>query len=237
MLRRTSLGCGLLVLLFVFAGFTDKKPPAASISDLVEFPVTMQQKITAGVTPVGTKVQAKLTISTLVHGTVVPRDAVLSGEITESVAKSADAPSKLCIRMDMAQWKNGSLPIKAYLTAWYYPPKSMMGEDNNPGYQGAMHGSIGITMGGGSTNNPQTFPTSSSPTGRRVSDDDSMPFPTTPDPGTMSPNDSSTHRSRMPDVESKRGEDGAIVLTSKKGLKLDKNTTYVLAAGDLLRQK
>jgi len=26
-------------------------------------------------------------------------------------------------------------------------------------------------------------------------------------------------------------------LTSKKGLKLDKNTTYVLATGDLLRQK
>ena len=233
MLRRTSLGCGLLVLLFVFAGFTDKRPPAATSSDLIEFPVTMQQKITAGITPVGTKVQAKLTISTLVHGTVVPRDAVLSGEITESVAKSADAPSKLGIRMDMAQWKNGSLPIKVYLTEWYYPPKSMMTEDDNPGYRGAMHGSIGITMGGG---NSQTFPTATTPSGRMPSDD-SMPFPTTPDPGAMPTNDSSTHRSRMPDVDSKRGEDGAIVLTSKKGLKLDKNTTYVLATGDLHSQK
>ena len=90
MLRRTSLGCGLLVLLFVYAGFTDQKPPAASNSDLVEFPVTMQQKITAGVTPVGTKVQAKLTISTLVHGTVVPRDAVLSGEITGKVSADSE---------------------------------------------------------------------------------------------------------------------------------------------------
>jgi hypothetical protein len=193
----------------------------------------MQQKITAGITPVGTKVQAKLTISTLVHGTVVPRDAVLLGEITESAAKTADAPSKLGIRMDMAQWKNGSLPIKLYLTEWYYPPRPVMAEDNNPGYPGAMHGSIGITMGGGS---PQTYPTSTTPSGRMPSDD-SMPFPTTPDPGTMPTNNSTTHRSRMPDVESKRSEDGAIVLISKKGLKLDKNTTYVLATGDSHSQK
>jgi len=64
-----------------------------------------------------------------------------------------------------------------------------------------------------------------------------MPFPTTPDAGTMPANDSTTHRSRMPDVESKRNEDGAIVLTSKKGLKLDKNTTYVLATSDSHSQK
>jgi hypothetical protein len=233
MLRRTSLGCGLLVLLFVFSGFTDKRPPVATASDLIEFPVLMQQKITAGVTPVGTKVQAKLTIPTLVHGTVVPRDAVLSGEITESVAKSADAPSKLGIRMDMAQWKNGSLPVKVYLTEWYYPMKSMMGEDNNPNYQGAMHGSVGITMGGGGGNNPQTFPTSTTRTGGRFPDDDSVPFPNTTDPGTMQTSDPSPHRSRIPDVESKRAENGAIVLLSKKGLKLDKNTTYVLASDSL----
>src|ERR1051325_319659 len=134
MLRRTSLGCGLLVLLFLFA-YSGEKSPTNANTDLIEFPVTMQQKITAGITPVGTKVQAKLTISTLVHGTVIPRDAVLSGEITESVAKSSDVPSKLGIRMDMAQWKNGSLPIKVYLTDWYYAPKSMMTESDNPGYR------------------------------------------------------------------------------------------------------
>ncbi len=232
MIRRTSLGIGLLVLLFLFTGFSDKKPPVADASDLLEFPVTMQQKIAAGITPVGTKVHAKLTISTLVHGTVVPRDAVLSGEITASVAKSADAPSKLGIRMDTAEWKNGSLPIKVYLTEWYYPVKSMMVEDGNPGYSG-MHGSVGISVG----SSPQTFPTSSTTAGRRMPDDDPPPFPTTPDPGVPTANDPSTHRTRMPDVESKRGDDGSIVLTSKKGLKLDKNTTYVLAAGNLLPQK
>ncbi len=228
MFRRTSLVCGLLVLLFVFAAFTDKRPSSSATSDLIEFPVIMQQKITAGVTSVGTRVQAKLTIPTLVHGTVIPRDAVLSGQITESAAKSADAPSKLGIRMDMAQWKSGSLPIKVYLTEWYYPAKSMMTEDDNSGYRSPIHGSVGITMGG---------PPPTTPSGRGLPSDDGMPFPTTPGPGTMTTNDSSTHRSRMPDVESKRVEDGAIVLTSKKGIKLDKNTTYVLAAGNLLPQK
>src|SRR5882724_1009013 len=147
MFRRTSLGHGLLVLLFTFTGFAEKiPPPGTNISDLVEFPVLMQQKVAAGITPVGTKVQAKLTISTLVHGTVVPRDAILSGEVTESEAKTADAPSKLGIRMDLAQWKNGSLPIKVYLTEWYYPVKSAMVEDGSSGYS-AVHGSIGVTMG------------------------------------------------------------------------------------------
>jgi hypothetical protein len=231
MFRRTSLVCGLLVLLFCFAQAGEKPPSGATAAGLIEFPVTMQQKVAAGITPVGTKVQAKLTIPTLVHGTVVPRDAVLSGEITDSVAKSAEAPSKLGIRMDTAQWKNGSLPIKVYLTEWYYPLKSLMSEDNNPGYSGAMHGSVGVTMGGGATN-PPTFPTTNSPTGRHTLDDDSMPFPTTPDPGTTARDGTAERRSRMPDVEAKRAEDGAIVLISKKGLKLDKNTTYVLATSD-----
>jgi len=39
----------------------------------------------------------------------------------------------------------------------------------------------------------------------------------------------------MQNVELKQGDNGSFALTSKKNsLKLDKNTTYVLAAGDLL---
>src|SRR5271167_996536 len=53
----------------------------------LEFPVFMRQKVVAGTTPVGTKVEAKLAVATLVNGTVVPQDALFSGEVTESVAK------------------------------------------------------------------------------------------------------------------------------------------------------
>ena len=238
MFRRTSLGYGLLVLLFPFVALAEKPPSAANSSDLIEFPVTMQEKVAAGITKVGTTVHAKITISTLVHGTVVPRDAVLSGEVIASEAKSADAPSKLGIRMDLVQWKNGSLPIKVYLTEWYYPLKPLMSEDGNPGYS-SIHGSVGVTMGGGTPYPGSTLPPSASTGGRRLPDDDPAPFPTSTDPTpSAASTDTSTHRTRMQDVESKRADDGSILLIAKKtSLKLDKSTTYVFAAGNLLPQK
>ena len=90
----------------------------------------MRQNVAAGTTPVGTKVQANLVIATMVDSVVIPRDALLSGEVTESVAKSKTDPSRLAIRMDSAQWKNGSSPIKIYLTAWYYPEAAMPGSES-----------------------------------------------------------------------------------------------------------
>jgi hypothetical protein len=104
-------------------------------SGALEFPVIMRQNVAAGTTPVGSKVQAKLAVATLVDGVVVPRDAVFSGEVTESVAKSATDPSRLAIRMDSAQWKKRSAPIvlsltpKVYLTAWYYPVEAMTSQN------------------------------------------------------------------------------------------------------------
>jgi hypothetical protein len=89
-------------------------PAASSFSGALEFPVVMRQNVAAGTTPVGTKVQAKLAVATLVDGVVVPRDAVFSGEVTESVAKSVTDPSRLAIRMDSAQWKKGIGTFRAY---------------------------------------------------------------------------------------------------------------------------
>src|SRR5271169_2621209 len=103
---------------------TKAAAPASSAG--LELPVTMRQNVAAG-TPVGTKVQAKLAVATLVNGVVVPQDAILSGEVIESAAKSAAGPSRLALRMDSVRWKNGSAPkalqltTKVFLTAWYYP--------------------------------------------------------------------------------------------------------------------
>jgi hypothetical protein len=227
MLRRTSLAFGLLVLLFVLPTPAEKKP--ASASDLIELPVLLSQKVAAGITPVGTKVEAKLTISTLIHGTVVPRDAILSGEVTESEAKSAGTPSKLGIRVDSAKWKNGSLSLKVYLTEWYYPSAAVLGEDGNSGYS-AIHGSVGVSVGqAGTSSSP--FPPNS--TGGDFPRSEPTVYPSGPDPN-VNTSEVSPHRVRMKDVESKRSDDGAISLASKKSsLKLDKYTTYVLATGDL----
>ena len=208
-------------------------PAASSFSGALEFPVVMRQNVAAGTTPVGTKVQAKLAVATLVDGVVVPRDAVFSGEVTESVAKSATDPSRLAIRMDSAQWKKGSAPVvlslasKVYLTAWYYPVAETRTQD----------------LSDESPNDPQSWkqrnrpPTFPDPNGSA-----SEPFPgrgAGTDPGSSPPSPSSNiskHRALMKNVESTRTSDGAVTLTSKSfNIKIDKLTTYVLATGDLPR--
>ena len=195
-------------------------PAARSLPAGLEFPVNMRQKVAAGKTAVGTKVQAKLTVATLVGGVVVPERAILSGEVTESVAKSATDPSRLSIRMDFAQWTNGSAPIKVYLTAWYYPlapppdqgpPSGLPDAGNNP-----------KPRTGGS------YPGQRNPT--------SPPFGSDAGPVPAPAPDISKHRVLMKNVESMRNADGAVTLTSKRfNIKLDKETTYVMAAGDLAR--
>jgi hypothetical protein len=212
---------------------SQQTPIAHSSAGAREFPVIMRQNVTAGSTPVGTKVQAKLAVATLVDGVVVPRDAILSGEVTESVAKSATDPSRLAIRMDSAQWKKGSAPVvlslasKVYLTAWYYPVAETRAQDlsdespnDPPSWK--------------QRNRPPTFP---DPHGSA-----SEPFPgrgAGTDPGSSPPSPSSNiskHRALMKNVESTRNSDGAVTLTSKSfNIKIDKLTTYVLATGDLPR--
>lgn len=191
----------------------------------LEFPVTMRQNITAGKTPVGAKVQATLAIATLVDGVVIPREAVLSGEVTESVAKTKTDPSRLSIRMDSAQWKNGSAPIKAYLTAWYYPAEPLPAQ--NLAYQP-----------------PDTATSARNWNGMGQYPDKKDPSATPQFPGSDSSKDNtslpspdyitSKHRVLMKDVEANPNPDGGIILiTSRSNIKLDKLTTYVLAAPDL----
>jgi hypothetical protein len=190
-------------------------PAARSVPAGLEFPVNMRQTVAAGKTPVGTKVQAKLAVATLVGGVVVPQDAIFSGEVTESVAKSATDPSRLAIRMDSAQWAKGTAPIKVYLTAWYYPVATPA--DQASGLPDAGN-SPKLRTGG-------AYPGMRNPT--------SPPFSGS-DPGPAPASDISKHRVLMKNVESMRNPDGAVTLTSKRfNIKLDKHTTYVLAAGDL----
>src|SRR3984893_2585012 len=161
-------------------------PVAASSSGALEFPVIMRQNVAAGTTPVGTKVQAKLAVATLVDGVVVPRVAVFSGEVTESVAKSATDASRLAIRMDSAQWKKGSAPVvlslapKVYLTAWDYPVAEIRAEDLSD------ESPDNATERWKRRNRAPTFPDPNTPA--------SEPFPsrgTGTDPGTLPPSPSS----------------------------------------------
>ncbi|MBZ5614457.1 MAG: hypothetical protein LAO23_10640 [Acidobacteriia bacterium] len=195
-------------------------PAGPSSSSLLEFPVIMLQKVTAGTTPVRTKVQAKLALATLVGRVVVPQGAILSGEVTESVPKSATNASRLGIRMDSAQWKNGSVTIRVYLTAWYYPvtpPLQDLSTDPRDDV------AIRPRRRRGGVNSP--YPNSAP---GRGTGPDLAPAPPSPEQSI------SKHRVLMKNVESARNHDGAITLISKSGnIKLDKETAYVLA-GNLL---
>ena len=221
------VGHAVLTVVLGSATLLSQPTPAPSSSPAgLEFPVIMRQNVAAGTTPIGTKVQAKLVVATLVDGVVVPRDAILSGEVTESVAKSKTDLSRLAIRMDSAQWKNGAAPIKVYLTAWFYPEATMMNQDLSYEPADAAH-SLKHWNGAG------TYPDPNNPA--------SQPFPgrdTGGDPGPAPPSPASSiskHRVLMKNVESTRNSDGAVTLTSKRSnIKIDKLTTYVLATGDLL---
>ena len=206
--------------------------PAGAPSSLagLEFPVTMRQNVEAGRTPVGTKVQAKLAVATLISGAVIPEGAILSGEVMESVAKSATDPSRLGIRMDSAQWKNGSAPVvlalapKVYLTAWFYPAARLVNDSIDDASQGApdKNASAPRRRRGGSYSGGISQP----PLGGDMNQDQGG--------GSGAASNVTRHRVLMKNVESSRQSDGAVTLTCERSnIKLDKSTTYVLAAGDL----
>ena len=202
-----------------------KGPPPGS-PGVHEFPVMLEQSVTAGKTPVGTKIQAKLWVATLLDGTVIPRNAVFSGEVTESVAKTKTDPSRIALRMDSVQWKNGSAAVKVYLTAWYYPPRSANGQDLQYGPQQPANRTWN---GEGQYPDPNSkiykpFPGGGSDKGSAV--------PDTPNATT------SNHRIPIQDVESASTADGGLALVCKRtNLKLDKLTTYVLGGVDQIPAK
>ncbi len=225
--KAITVGHAVFTLVLGSAVSLGQTAPAAPSSTVgLEFPVIMRQNVAAGATPVGTKVEAKLTLATLVNGVVVPQDAILSGEVTESAAKSATAPSRLAIRLDSAQWKNGSalkvlqLTKKVYLTTWYYPVAMPSRQDLSTGLPDAASNPR-VWNGAG------VYPGPRNPT-----------LPPFPDPdagkdaGPAPASNTSLHRMTMKNVESASNGDGAVTLTSKRSnIKLDKTTTYVFAAG------
>jgi hypothetical protein len=211
-----------LFALFIFScstivlGQQASLPPSAAAQ---EFPVTFQESIVAGKTPVGTKVQAKLRMATLVHGTVIPQGAVFSGEVIESAAKTQTTPSKLALRIDSAQWKNGSATLKIYLIGWFYPFVTQSDQDSQYGPQQPSSASNGIGRASGGPGY-RPFPDGGP---------DSHADPDASDSAT------SQHRVQMKNVETERDSDGTVTLVSShSNIKLDKATTYVVANAELL---
>ena len=200
----------------------DKGTSAADGCVECELPIVLRQTVEAGKTAVGTKVEARLVLATMINGAVLPRGAVISGEVTESVAKSNNSPSRLAIRMDSAQWKNGEAKFKVYLTAWYYPPAPMVPPDLSYGPPGDKSNWGGVDPTVDTTDPPN-------PSQRLSTQGDSGVNVDTPTSAI------SKGRVQMKNLKSASGADGSVVLvSSRSNIKLDKMTTYVLASNELL---
>jgi hypothetical protein len=217
MFSRRLVVQGALLGFWSAAAFAQQTPAPSPRPALREFPLTLQQSIESGKTQIGTKVQAKLTTGTLFQGTVIPRNAVFSGVVIESTAKSAKEPAKLAIRMETAEWKGGSTSLKAYLVPLYYAA-------TGPSVQGPPTGSPdpeSRTMNGAGRSDSRM----------------SQPFPG---------NDSPSDRSAIPDVPTASNrpvamknvtlgladEGGAALLSEHWNIKLNKQTTYVFAGSE-----
>jgi hypothetical protein len=226
-MRTQTVAVATLVLCVSFAALLGQQPPAPSgPAGVQEFPVMLQQSVAAGKTPVGAKIQAKLEVATLVAGTVIPRNAVFSGEVIESVAKTKTEPSRLAIRMDSVQWKTGSAPVKVYSTAWYYPARNEEGQDLQYGPQQPVNRTW---------NGQGQYPDPNSKVYRPFPGSDPNQNTSVPDTPTAT---TSNHRVVMKDVETVSRDDGTVTLVSKRtNIKLDKLTTYVLASANVLPAK
>jgi hypothetical protein len=223
-----------LIVLLGAASLLGQQAPIAQEATAVpgcvgcEMPVVLRQSVTAGKTKVGTKVEARLVVATLLKGGVIPRDALLSGEVVESAAKTDSEPSRLAIRMDSAEWKNGRANFKIYLTAWYYPPAPMAAPDLSYRPLDAQNSS-NKNPGGTDYTEPKN-PMSQQKFPPQDADDNVA--------ATAPASSISKQRVRMKNIESMRNGDGPVVLVSaKSNIKLDKVTTYVLANGELLAGK
>jgi len=197
---------------------------ASSPAAIQEFPVLMQQDVTAGKTPVGTKIQAKLEVATLVRGTVIPKNAVFSGQVIESVAKTKTEPSRLAICMKSVAWKDGSASFKACLTALYYPRTDETGQSLQYGPEEPPNRTW---------NGQGQYPDPNSKTYK--------PFPGSQEKGSSVPDTpTSTTSSRhiaMKNVDYASTADGGIALVCRHAnLALDRLTVYVLAA-DTMTEK
>jgi hypothetical protein len=203
------------------------KPAAPGPLGAQEFPLTMRQNVTAGKTPVGTAIEARLVVGTMGAGKVFPKNAIFSGKVIESVARTSTEPSRLAIRMDSVRWKDGSAAVKIYLTAWYYPTTVATGQDLQYGPQQSQ---TKTWNGEGAYPDPNSPVVKPFPGGDSKSSSDAVPNTTA----------TVTLRRRVPmkNVMSGKHDDGAVVIASTHSdIKLDKLTTYVFAADELRASK
>jgi hypothetical protein len=193
-----------LILIVSCSAKGQQQAATASVIGVQEFPVVFQQSVTAGRTPVGTKIQAKLTMATLLNGTVVPQNAEFSGQVVVSQARTESQPSRLSVRLDSLRWKDGSASVKAYVTNWFYPSIAESGQTSQSG--------------------PWQGPTSPVPVPSYS--------PSAPDDPNSTTSQHREKMKDVDSERSSDGT--VMLVSKQHNLKLDHSTVYVLTPGDLV---
>ena len=98
-------------------------PPKDSVTDAADLPngttlaIQLSQSVRADRSKPGNEVRAKLLTAVLVKGAIaVPAGATVLGVVVESAPRSAQHPSRLSIRFQRVQWRDGDLALNAYMT-------------------------------------------------------------------------------------------------------------------------
>src|SRR5262245_16835486 len=133
MLSHFKFRFGLVLWMGCMPLLAQDAKPDLNAGPMLEVPASLQGKVVAGSTPVGTEVRVKLAMATLIDGVVIPQDAIISGHVEQSVAKTSDAPAILKIKFDSARWKKGDAPLNLYLAGCYYPVEFRSSEENPSG--------------------------------------------------------------------------------------------------------
>jgi len=211
------VGVGLILGVWSVAVVGQQQPAQSATPALHEFPVILQQNVETGKTPVGTKLQAKLAAATLFNGTVIPKNAVITGLVGESEAKSAKNQARLEIRIDKVTWNGGWTPLGAYLMPLFYPTTGQA-VPNLP--HEAPDPDSKTLSGAGQSGSPMSRP---SPGNGSEASQGAIP-----DIATIS-----NRPVRMGNVALEPTSDGGIALVSERAnIKLFKLTTYVFAADE-----
>lgn len=200
--------------------FAQQRPAPSPRPALHQFALTLQQTIESGKTKIGTKVQAKLAAATVFDGTVIPRNAVFSGVVIESTAKSGKDPAKLAIRLETAEWKGGSTSMTAYLTPLYYAMTAAPVQNLANGSPDGSSRTLNDAGQDPSSDSPMNrpFPGSESQKSQAAIPEVPMP-PNRPVP--------------MKNVVIALADEGGAALASEHAnIKLYKMTTYVFAAAE-----
>lgn len=211
------------VLLGIAALAQQPKANSSAAHPVLEFPAVLQERVIAGKTPVGAAVHSKLMIATLVNGVVIPQDALLVGKVEESTGRTKSDPSRLKIRIDVAQWKGGSLSLIAFLTNIYYANRLIEASPNEGSPDASAGGDLTLLHSGHERQDSLDLESRRAAWSRQNAG--------SPESGPNHSGDmrweNSVYRKPMRNVDLQRDSRGAaVILSVHDNIKLYRNTAY-----------